>query len=69
MIQLIGLLLCIYLVFKGLEIFQIGLSSTRENRQPMVLIGLAALVVSILVGGWFALILWYSGPNMPSSLP
>lgn len=49
MLQIITYLLAAYLVFKGVEIFQIALSSSRENRTVPLMIGGMAIVASILV--------------------
>ncbi len=49
MIQLMGYLLCIYLIFKGVEIFQIGLVSPKEKKKGAMILGIAALAASVLV--------------------
>ena len=54
MIQLIGYLLCIYLVFKGVEIFQIGLTSSKEKKKSAMILGVSVLVVSVLIAVIFA---------------
>jgi len=69
MIQLIGLLLCVYLAFKGVEILQIALASTREDRKTVMGMGIVALIASIVVAGLFAHVFLYSGMSVPSSLP
>jgi hypothetical protein len=69
MIQLIGLLLCVYLVFKGVEILQIALASTRDDRRTMMGMGIVALIGSIVVAGLFALVFLVSGINVPSRIP
>lgn len=46
-------LLCVYLVFKGFEILQIGLSSARENRVGMILIGVLAVVIAFVAAAYF----------------
>ncbi len=51
MLQIITYLLCVYLVIKGIEIFQIALMSPRENRTPGLVLGglvVAACVLSAL---------------------
>jgi nitric oxide reductase large subunit len=70
MIQIIGLLLCVYLVFKGIEIFQIAISSPVENNSPRIL-GTIALIAAIGIAALFAFLLLASGASMPTtpSLP
>ncbi len=56
MLQIITYLLCIYLVFKGYEILQIALASTKENKEGIITMGVIALVASVLIAiafvGW-----------------
>lgn len=63
MIQIIGFLLCIYLVFKGVEILQIGISSTAESKLP-VLLGAISFIASLVVAGLFAYWLIAAGESM-----
>jgi hypothetical protein len=55
MIQILTYLLCVYLVFKGFEIFQIALVSTSTNRSAGIVIGILAIILSVCaaVGFWF----------------
>ena len=53
MIQIITYLLAFYLVIKGVEILQIALASSRENRVAVILIGSFTLIVCILAAGLF----------------
>ena len=72
MIPLLGLMFSIYLGFKGVEIFQIGLASNRDERRAPMLVGVLSLMAGIGIGGIFALIWLTSGvPNTPtlSSIP
>jgi hypothetical protein len=48
MIQIVTYVLAVYLVLKGIEILQIGLAPTRENRDAVIAIGVLALVVCIV---------------------
>lgn len=48
MLQIIGLLLCVYLVAKGVEILQIGLSTTREDKWHIILGWLSFVACSVL---------------------
>jgi len=53
MLQIITYLLCVYLVFKGVEILQIALASSRENRVLMIVLGVFALVIALAAGSYF----------------
>lgn len=53
MLQIMTYLLCVYLVFKGFEILQIGLASARQDRTAVLVIGVLAVVIAIAVGGYF----------------
>jgi hypothetical protein len=53
MIQIMIYLLGAYLVFKGVEIFQIGLMSNSPKKRTGIIIGVCAIVVSIGVAGFF----------------
>lgn len=66
MIPLIGLLLCVYLAFKGLEIFQIA-HSNPDAPASSIVIGVAALLSGIVIGAIFAALFLASStvPMMP----
>lgn len=52
-IEVIIYLLCIYLVYKGVEIFQIAFTSNPENlykRKVGVVIGILAIIAAIIIG-------------------
>ena len=53
MIQIMTYLLCVYLVFKGIEILQIALMSPRENRTLGIVIGLFSLVACCTAAAFF----------------
>ena len=53
MLQIITYLLAFYLVIKGVEILQLALCSSRQNRTAILMIGSAALVACILAAGFF----------------
>lgn len=53
MLQIITYLLCFYLVVKGIEILQIGLSSSRPNRAGPVALGTCVLIACIVAAGGF----------------
>jgi hypothetical protein len=53
MLQIITYLLCFYLVVKGIEILQIGLSSSRPNRAGPVTLGVCVLIACMVAAGVF----------------
>jgi hypothetical protein len=57
MLQIITYLLCVYLVFKGVEILQIGLTSARENRSVGLAIGILAVTIAVATGAYFVKII------------
>lgn len=72
MVQVIGFLLCIYLVFKGVEIFQIALASPRDHKSFTMVVGALSLVGSIVVAVLFAWWLLEEGQrlqNLPNQMP
>jgi len=65
MIPLLGILLSIYLAFKGIEIFQIAYSNKDAPFGSLVL-GAVMMVVGILIGLIFGVLFMDSGTSMPS---
>ena len=55
MLQILTYLLCVYLVFKGFEIFQIAYVSTSDKRETAVRNGVILIVVSIIIATGFSL--------------
>jgi len=53
MFQIITYLLCVYLIFKGFEILQIALMSTRASRRAGLVLGVLAVVASIVATIFF----------------
>ncbi|MEP6922677.1 MAG: hypothetical protein ABI967_16250 [bacterium] len=53
LIEILIYMLAVYLVFKGVEIFQIALMSNRPDRTLGLLVGTGSIVVAIVVGGGF----------------
>jgi len=47
MIQILTYLLAFYLVMKGVEILQIGMASSREDRNGPIRIGVLSLIICI----------------------
>jgi uncharacterized membrane protein len=56
MLEIITYLLCVYLIFKGVEIFQIAFMSSKEHRSTGMAIGgvmiVAALVAAVVFAYW-----------------
>lgn len=52
-IQIVIYMLCVYLVFKGVEIFQLGLANNTDSRKLAKTIGVLSLVAAILAAGAF----------------
>lgn len=48
MLQILTYLLSFYLVIKGIEILQVGLASSRDNRTGLVILGALVLVACIV---------------------
>jgi hypothetical protein len=52
-IQILIYMLCVYMVLKGVEIFQIGLANNTDSRRFALTIGWLSLIGSILAAGVF----------------
>lgn len=48
MLQIITYLLAVYLVLKGIEILQIGLASSRQERSGMIVLGTICVVGCVI---------------------
>lgn len=48
MLQILTYLLCFYLIIKGIEILQIGLSSDRAGRSGVITLGALTLVACVI---------------------
>jgi len=53
MLQIITYLLCVYLVFKGIEIFQIAMANNGNFRIPCRVLGIVAVLASIFLAFYF----------------
>jgi hypothetical protein len=53
MLQIITYLLCVYLIFRGATILQIAICSPKPNNRAGVTLGVIALVMSVLLAGFF----------------
>jgi hypothetical protein len=68
MIPLIGLLLCVYLIFKGLEILQIALCSEGTPVSGYI-VAAVAVIGSILIAAFFAYAFISVGVDSPVLQP
>jgi uncharacterized membrane protein (DUF485 family) len=57
MLQIITYLLCVYLIYKGVEIFQVALMSNRTNRTAGIIIGICAIIGSVIAAGVFTIMI------------
>jgi uncharacterized membrane protein HdeD (DUF308 family) len=64
MIQILIYLLGVYLIFKGIEIFQIALMSNRPNRAFGLIVGIVAIMASIFLAISFS----YMGDKQAASM-
>jgi hypothetical protein len=48
MLQIITYLLCVYLIFKGIEIWQIANVKSRESEGRGLYLGVAMIVISVI---------------------
>jgi hypothetical protein len=55
LMQIMIYMLSVYLVFKGVEIFQIALMSGRPSRTGGMIIGILAVAIAIVAAGSFSL--------------
>jgi uncharacterized membrane protein (DUF485 family) len=69
MLQIITYLLCVYLVFKGYEIFQIAFMSNREKRGGGLAIGICAIIISFIAATVFIYLINSQAKSISDSLP
>jgi len=69
MIQILTYLLGVYLVFKGVEIFQIALMSSREERTGGLVIGGLAIVLAIGAAVYFVDMADRQAQSVSNSMP
>jgi len=69
MLQLIGYLLCFYLVFKGIEIYQIAVASPKEKKGFALTIGALAVVFAILLAVSFGVAFSVQSHGLPTIPP
>lgn len=69
MLQIITYLLSFYLVIKGIEILQIGLSSNRQKRGGLIIIGLLTLSACVIGAGAFSVMQDEQAASIGRSMP
>lgn len=53
MLQILTYLLCVYLIFKGIEIFQISMTNEGSFRYPCRILGIIMVIASIFLALYF----------------
>ena len=73
MLQIITYLLSVYLVFKGFEILQLGITSNRDDRVAGIAIGVLFVLIAMALGLTFVHMIDAQatavGSHMPSPEP
>jgi hypothetical protein len=69
LIQIANFLLCVYLVFKGVEILQIALMSTSEHRKLGITLGWTMVIAAVVIGAIGFLLTIAQGSAMQPDLP
>ncbi len=69
MLQILTYLLAFYLVIKGIEILQIGLSSSRPNRSGVIALGLLTVVGCAIAAGTFTSMQDTQAEHVSASMP
>lgn len=70
MLEILGFMLCVYLIFKGVEIYQIGIASRPERKTEVSIIGNIMLVAGVIVAVVFVIWILNQAQSIPShSLP
>jgi uncharacterized membrane protein len=69
MLQIVTYLLCVYLVFKGIEIYQIAKMSSREDRAGGLTLGTMMIVISIIAALVFAVWITTQAESIGNSTP
>lgn len=67
-LQIITYLLCVYLIFKGVEIFQIAYVSDRKLTDSAVILGILAIVASVVIAIAFSYWITIAAESVSNSL-
>ena len=69
MLQIITYLLCVYLVFKAIEIYQIAKMSSRDDTSGGRTLGTIMIIVSIVVALVFVALINMQAESIGNSVP
>ena len=69
MLQIITYLLCVYLVFKGIEIFQIANVKSKDNDGRGLYLGTAMIIVSVILAVVFYALIDMQAEKIGSGVP
>ena len=69
MLQIITYLLCVYLVFKGIEIFQIANVKSKETDGRGLYLGTAMIVISVIAALVFYVLIDMQAEKVGSGMP
>lgn len=69
MLQIITYLLCVYLIFKGIEIFQIANVKSRENEGRGLVLGAVMVAVGVIAALVFYTWINQQAESINSNLP
>jgi uncharacterized membrane protein len=69
MLEIITYLLSVYLIFKGIEIYQIAKMSTREERSGGLTLGTIMIIISIVAALVFSAWITMQAESIGNSTP
>lgn len=69
MLQIITYLLCVYLIFKGIEIFQIANVKSRDNDGRGLYLGTAMIIIAVILALVFYTLINTQAELVGSSVP
>jgi TRAP-type C4-dicarboxylate transport system permease small subunit len=70
MIQIVIYILCLYLIYKGVEIYQIAyVSNESEARKKGINTGIALVIIAVLAAGFFIYLSETMAAQIGNSLP
>jgi uncharacterized membrane protein len=68
MLEIIGYMFCVYFVFKGIEIHQIGVASRPEKTREALLTGTIMFFAGLLAAVIFAFLLHSQAQSIPTPM-
>jgi hypothetical protein len=69
MLQIITYLLCVYLIFKGIEIWQIANVKSRESEGRGLYLGVAMIVISVIAALVFYTLINQQAESVSDTMP